>query len=140
MSQPYADAVLRGVLDAQINDAAVFTERPPDLLKHLPCLVIATEPAALTASLPRIDARFAARPMLQLRAYAADRRAAGELAMAGRAALMTAWRKPVTTPAGSVNRVDVLAEPAQEDDQSLPDGVTCFTGNYSVIVRPARGA
>lgn len=138
--QPYADRILKQVLAAGLGDVNVFTERPPELLKHLPCVVVSTEPAALTASLPRIDPRFGARPMIQVRAYATDRAAAGELAMDARTAFVNAWLKARVVEAGSVNRVDVLAEPAQEDDESLPDGVTCFTGNYALILRPTRGA
>jgi hypothetical protein len=136
---PYVDAVLRDILNDLTDPGVhVFTKRPADVVQYLPCLVIAPASVSLTTNLRRIDARFGARPMFEVAAFAGDRAVAGQLAAAARHALMTAWLKPYTVPAGSINRVDVLQEPAESTDDALPDGVVRFTGGYAAIIRPAR--
>jgi hypothetical protein len=140
---PYSDKVLRQVLIdlAETPDVAVFTHRPADIGKRLPAHVVAAAPAPLTANLKRVkDTRFAARPMIVVRSYAADRADAGALAMEARRSLHTAWLKPHTTADGSINRLDVLQEPAEEEsEEGLPDGVHVFSASYACIIRPARG-
>lgn len=138
---PYSDKVLVDVLRelASTEGVAVFTTRPADIAKRLPAHVIAAEKAPLTANVRRItDPRFAARPMIRLRSYAAERSTAGLLAADARRSLMDAWLKPYAPASGSINRVDVLAEPAHDDAEELPDGVWCFTASYAVIIRPPR--
>jgi hypothetical protein len=116
----------------------VVSDTAADFTRYLPCLVIAPAAVSLTTNLRRIDARFGSRPMFTIDAYATDRADAGQLAMSARHALMTAWLKPHAVAAGSINRVDVLQEPAESTDDTVPDGVVRFTCGYSAIVRPTR--
>lgn len=127
----YVDGLLLAIERSALAPAKVFSLQPADLLADMPCVVVKHIPGGTG-----IDPRFSAsRVSAQLDAYATSKRAAFDLAVAARDALVAAWRAGTRTDFGVIARVLDAPDPAELRLPNQADGFTRYTSTASLIVR-----
>lgn len=122
----YVDGLVKDAVTVE-DQPAWYTRQPAQLLDLLPCGVIEQIPGG-----GAVDPRFpSTQSLVQLDAYAPEKREAYDLCKAAVDRLVAAWRTQHVYPDGWISNVEITSDPTEVRERDQP---TTFT-RYQAIVR-----
>lgn len=130
MTATYVDGLVKAAVTT--NDGPRwFTRRPADYLTRMPCGVIEQVPGS-----GRIDPRFSGtQALIQLDAYASEKREAFEVCRAAVDALVAAWRTQRVFPDGWISSVEISSDVVEVRDRDQPSTFTRYQATVRLTCR-----